>query len=118
MTRNKEQENDIPIGMKRQKVCHDDSTPPFSNFCSYCSGSRNCYSEDFRLVPETEQDEIHINTIAENKKISGLKNEAYNQAIDDAIGIVSGYKAIGTDTLFNMNLNVICKRLAELKNKF
>ena len=47
----------------KQKICHDDSYPPFSNFCSYCSRSKGCDSEDFREVPDGSPDTIHIDNI-------------------------------------------------------
>lgn len=62
------QEQRIPDGMKWQKICHDDSSPPFSSFCTYCSGGQKCYSDDKRLVREIEPNETHISTIAEENR--------------------------------------------------
>lgn len=71
----------IPEGKKWQKVCHDDSTPPYDSYCTFCSGSKNCYSEDFRLANIDEPNEIHINTIQRQKEDA----EKFNAGVDACI---------------------------------
>lgn len=66
-----------PDGMKWQQICHDDSCPPYDSYCSYCSRSMACDSEDKRLVKLSEPDSMHIDQIKSQDELAEkLKQEA------------------------------------------
>lgn len=70
------------MGFKLVQLCHDDSTPPFSNFCSYCNRSRGCSSEDKIAVPMNyELDYIHVNQPAIHPPV---KEQSGKEAIEFA----------------------------------
>jgi hypothetical protein len=76
----------------KQKICHDNSTPPYDSYCSYCSRSNGCDSEDFREVPDGSPDQIHIDQI---KTENDLQEHSKKIAIGFADWIADNYVSNG-----------------------
>jgi len=73
---------------KLQKICHDDSTPPYDSYCSYCSASRSCNSKDFRAVTMSETDEISIEAIQKEEKYELIKEKFKTQFADKVTPLI------------------------------
>lgn len=62
------------VDFKLQKVCHDESTPPYDSYCSFCSRSSGCSSKHYRASLINEMN-TNINAIEQDQKWRKIEQE-------------------------------------------